>query len=1000
MEKTRLLYIAAVLLLLLSARAGAQSTIQGTVRDSVTHEVLVGANVYLPGTALGGVTDREGRFQIARVPVGTHAVRASYIGYRTRDMRINVTSMDTSIVFLLFPDVLEGKEVVVTGQRRGQVAAINQQITSNTIVNVISEEKIKELPDANAAEAIGRLPGVSILRSGGEANKVILRGMSDRFTSFTLDGIRIPATDADSRGVDLSMFSQGTLAGVEVFKALTSDKDADAIAGSINMVTRKAPSTRTLRIDAKNAYSRLTKDFGQYDFNGRYGERFFEDMLGVQVTANVEQRDRSNESYNLDIENQEVVFAKGFKYDDLTLNFTDETRHRAGAGLLLDLDTPDGGSIKLNSFFNRTERDYTNFTRDYPVGADVVYTIRDREQVIKSFNSSVRGENSIFTLTLNWGLSFAESNTDNPYDYRMFFKEPSSTTPGNLSGMNGDVALVPHIRPEEFASYAYNNFRAAYIDTANFDSEKNLEKEKTAFLDVATKYALGDRVAGEVKLGGKYRYRNRFKESGEMFSPYYLNYYRDYTRNADGTITAKNFAGTRFANLQLTDRLVLLTNFLDATPEERNLFDKFRLYPLINRDAIREWYELNKNGVTASGSLSEYYSNPEVAADYYDIIERISAGYLMNTLHIGTSGTLIAGIRVENETNDYMAKYVKSPPSGFPPTGSLYDTTAGFTQTTWLPNLQLVIRPAEYMTVRLAAYRAIARPDFSARLAKNVARVTNPRNPLVIGNPGLKNARAWNFELNTSFFGNDLGLVSVSGFYREIKDMFHVVSNVWGFYDPADPTSIMEVLGITYRPPFGAGSPIALTFPYNSPQLTKVWGLEFEHQASLGFLPGLLSNIVLSYNFSLVRSETFVLTSRTDTTWYTPPGFPFPVPVYHFTLGQTRQKLEGQPEFFGNVALGYDIGGFSGRLSVFFQGEYYSSYSPRRTSDPVVKKFSRWDLTLRQRVTNYLSVFFNLNNFTGVEEENYTLNQPDAWEALRSSQRYGLTGDLGVRFEF
>jgi TonB-dependent receptor len=999
MEKTRLLFIAALLVLLVSG-ASAQSTIWGTVTDSVSRDALVGANVYLPGTALGGVTDREGRFRIERVPAGTHVLRASYIGYRTRDLRITLGAADTSIVFRLSPDVIEGSEVVITGQRRGQVAAINQQLTSNTIVNVISEEKIKELPDANAAEAIGRLPGVSILRSGGEANKVILRGMSDKFTSFTLDGIRIPATDADTRGVDLSMFSQGTLAGVELFKALTADKDGDAIAGSINMVTRKAPSTRTVRIDAKNAYNRLNKNFGQYDFNGKYGERFFDNLLGVQITGNLEQRDRGNESYNLDIENQEVVGGKGWKYDDLTLTFTDETRKRSGAGLLLDLNTPEGGSIRFNTLFNRTERDYTQFNRNFPLGGDdVVYSIRDREQVIRTFNSSIRGENTLLDLDLTWGFSFAESKADFPYDYRMYFKEPSNLI-GDSSGMRTVPGSLLNGPPEAYIAYAHNNFRRAYLDTADYDTEKNLEKEKTAFLDVARKYVLNEDVTGEVKLGGKYRYRNRFKESGEMFGPYYLNYYQDYSRNADGTITPKNFAGTRFANLAMSGRLVLLTNFLDATPEERDLFDRFRLYPLVNRDALREWYALNQNGISAAGTQREYYDNPEVGADYYDIIERVSAGYLMNTMNFGTLVTLITGLRFESESNDYMAKYVKSGLSGFPTTGSLYDTTAGFTQTSWLPNLQLVIRPADFLTVRAAAYRAIARPDFDARLAKTVVRVTNPRNPVVLGNTRLKNAEAWNFELNTSLHGNDIGLLSVSGFYREITNMFHTVLNIPGFYQPADSTSIMEYLGITYRPPFGVGSPISLTYPFNSTRPTKVWGIEFEHQAVLNFLPGLLSNIVLSYNFSIVRSETFVLSSRVDTTWYVPPGFPFPVPEYHFTLYETRAKLEGQPEFFGNVALGYDIGGFSGRLSVFFQGEYNRSYTARRTSDPVVKQFSRWDLSLRQRVTDYLSVFFNLNNITSVEEKVYTDNQPDAWETLRSNQRYGLTGDLGVRLEF
>ena len=83
----------------------------------------------------------------------------------------------TQLDIQLSPDVIEGEEVVITGQLLGQVLAINQQLTSNNIVNVVSEEKIQELPDMNAAEVIGRLPGVALQRSGGEANKIILRGL-------------------------------------------------------------------------------------------------------------------------------------------------------------------------------------------------------------------------------------------------------------------------------------------------------------------------------------------------------------------------------------------------------------------------------------------------------------------------------------------------------------------------------------------------------------------------------------------------------------------------------------------------------------------------------------------------------------------------------------------------------------------------------------------------------------------------------------------------------
>ena len=178
----------------------------------------------------------------------------------------------------------------------------------------------------------------------------------------------------------------------------------------------------------------------------------------------------------------------------------------------------------------------------------------------------------------------------------------------------------------------------------------------------------------------------------------------------------------------------------------------------------------------------------------------------------------------------------------------------------------------------------------------------------------------------------------------------------------------------------------------------KVWGIEFEHQASLGFLPGFLSNLVLTYNFSLLRSETFVLSYVIDTTYITIPGFP-PLPQYKSRLVETRQKLEGQPEFFGNLALGYDVGGFSARVSIFHQGEYNRSYSAGRRNDPVVRAFSRWDLSVRQRLTENITIFMNLNNFTSVEEDVYTVNRVDNWEALQSSQRYGLSGDLGIRLE-
>lgn len=988
----------AVTLWLICAVASAgwsQGILRGVVTDSTAREPLIGCNVSVRGTGLGAVTDREGKYIIRGITAGLHTIRVSYIGYRTKEVSVNVVEGENTLNAQLVPDVLEGEEIIVTGQMRGQVAAINQQITSNTIVNVISEEKIKELPDANAAEAIGRLPGVSLIRSGGEASKVIVRGMSDKFTSFTLDGIRIPPTDPDARGLDLSTFSQATLAGVELYKALTPDKDADAIAGSVNLVTRKAPAERMIRVEGKSAYNRLKKTFKQYDFNAKYGERFFDGVLGVQVTGNIERRDRSSERFNLDIDGSLRQYTD-WEYTDFTLAYTDEARKRGGAGVLLDVNTPDGGTIRFNNVYNRTDRDYIIYSRDYPIGgAAVFYSAWDREQEINTLNSSLRGENILFDFNVGWGASYAQSLSEFPYDYRMVFSEPSIV---DSSGMRPPTGIDRKGPPENFIPLAYNNFRKAQLDTAYFRSEKNSDREKTLFLDVSRKYTLGEFLTGELKIGGKYRYRNRFKSTDEVMAPYYLNYFQTHTLDASGNIVPKDFSGTRFANLELVNRLVLFTNFLDPNPSQRSLYGKYLLNPLLNRDALRLWYELNKNGISSNGRQLEYNPNPEANADGYDIVERISAGYLMHTLNFGPLATFIAGVRVEAENNDYRANYVDVPLSGFPTTGVLLDTTSNFKETIWLPNFHLTVRPTDFMNVRLAAYRAIARPDFNTRLLKFVARITNPRNLLVVGNPALKNAKAWNYEASTSFFGNEIGLFTVSAFYREIKDMFHTVSGLPGVYSPGNPGSLLDTLGITWRPRFPAGSPISLTYSVNTPQKTKVWGVEIEHQANLSFLPGFLSNIVLSYNFSFVRSETFILSYRTDTTYIIIPPFP-PLPQYRTVLTEAKQKLEGQPEFFGNVVLGYDLGNFSGRISVFFQGEYNRSYSAARRSDPVVNRFSRWDLSLKQRLTDNMSVFLNINNLTNIQEDVTTVNRVVGWSALRSSELYGWSGDLGVRVE-
>ncbi|MFA7563816.1 MAG: TonB-dependent receptor [Candidatus Neomarinimicrobiota bacterium] len=993
--------IVGVIILTMKSIASPASTVRGVVTDSLTSKTLVGANVFLVGTALGSATDIEGNYRIESVPAGNYILRVTYIGYKNKEYNVVVPEDGTVIQDVkLSPDVIRGQEVIVRGQAIGQAAAINQQITSATIINVVSEEKIQELPDANAAEAIGRLPGVSVLRSGGEANKVVLRGLSDKYSAITIDGVRIASTDVDARGVDLSVISQGSLAGIELHKALTSDKDADAIAGAVNLVTKKAPEKRLLRLDSKGSYNSLENSADQYDFNFRYGERFWHNLLGVQITANAEKRIRSREYYDVDY-NKNLNNWTDWEISDLALYYTDEIRKRQGAGLMLDFSTPDGGVIRFNNIYNFTERDYTEYYRSYSSTEMAEYEVRDRIREIKAINSYIQGDNYILGLNLNWGLSYAESQTENPFDYEVTFQEPSVTVGDSIIAGMRRVPVGFKGPLESLPDYAVNNFKKAYLYSAFYRTEEADEIDRNVFLNISKKYTLSSSISGEIKTGGKYKDKSRSRSNTELFAPYYNVNYCYYERLEDGSIVPKDFTGTAFENLETEGGKILTTNFLHETPRGRELFDLYRLYPLIDKNSMRELWELGENGVSDTlGSLPEYYENKEPNVHYYDINERITSGYLMNTFNFGQSVTWIAGLRVESEDNIYKSRYCPTELSGFPvPSGPILDTTATHKEIVWLPNTHLNVRVTDFMSIRGAAYRALARPDFNRRLANYVARRRGTfyeGNNFTVGNPGLRAAKAWNYELNTSFYGDKIGLFSVSTFYKDIEDMYHIMNGL-----VFEGTEVLDSLGIKFIPSYvKAGQPYALIYPYNSTKPTRVWGVEVEHQANMRFLPGLLKNIVLNYNFSFVKSETWIPSVRIDTSWVTVPGLPFPMPKYIYRVQEDKRKLEEQPEFFGNFAIGYDIKGFSIRLSMFHQGEFYRSYSPNRRSDLLQNSFTRWDLAIKQQITKGISLMLNINNLTNTKEGTSLVDRIDHRTDINNEETYGLTADLGLRIEF
>jgi TonB-dependent receptor len=933
--------------------------IVGVVKDAQTGEPLPGANVFLQGTALGAATNLKGEYLIPAVPVGEYVLVVTYIGYKkvTKPISVmadQVTRQDVKLQF----EVIEGQAVVVTAQLEGQARAINQQLSANTIVNVVSSDKIKELPDQNAAESLGRLPGISIQRDAGEGTKVVIRGLSPKFNSITVNGERIPSTEAVDRSVDLSMISPDMLAGIEVFKALTPDKDGDAIGGMVNFVIRKAPAGMKTDFRFQGGYNNHESDYGVYKGSASLSNRFYEDKLGVVLTGNLQRANRSSDVLEADYSfaGQGVDRAK-IKVEDLNLGDRLETRDRFGASLALDYDLGNG-AILLNSFWNRTERDEIARRKRYRVGTTrVEYDLTDRRIETTLLTNSLSGEHNFKRIALSWRASYSGSKQDMPFSHYARFREDAAYT----------ADLIEDQGPELIPLGAKNNLAETYFKNDHLDEQLVKDRDWTAQLDVKMPLTLGTRVSGYFKFGGKIRDKDRTRDDHRMWTSHFnldaLG--REMTANPD------RFRNEfRYYELTNVGRLGL-NGFLDPGFSAGDYLNgQFAFGPGLSVEKVRDFLNTFRSFTLSNG-------NPlYVVDDLYDLRdykagEQIRAAYLMAELNLGRKLTLLGGARYEWTENDYKSIF------GTPEIGEDGHSVSGVTDTTGvrqydeiLPMAHLRYKFTSWCDIRLAATKTLSRPDYFNLVPRES--INNDERVIERGEPNLKPTRVWNYDAYLSFYSR-LGLFTVGGFYKELRDIDYL--RRFPILEVGHPYRGYDIIG----PINGKGKP-------------TIKGWEVDLQTNLKFLPSPLDGVVLYANYSRITSETFYPFFRVETKLIPTP--PYVISTAIDTLRSGR--VVGQADYIANFAVGYEKRGFSGRLSLIAQGGSLESLGGRSEFDGFADDFLRWDLTLQQKITSGFSAFLNFNNITDYAEKAFL-----GIKAFPTSEEFfGWTADFGLRYKF
>jgi hypothetical protein len=250
--------------LLATAQTG---VIRGKISDAKTKEGIIGATVRLEGTSHGTQTDVSGAFVINNIPAGTHKVSVTYISYQTREIpnvRVesgNTTTLETELIE-------EGKtlaDVVVRASRstNTEVAVISEIKQFKPIAVGISSLQIQKSQDRDAAAAIRRVPGVSIV----DNRFVMVRGLSSRYNTVMVNDMITPSTEVDVRSFSFDLIPSNILDRMIIFKSGAAELPGDFAGGVIKIYTKKKPDRNFTDVGVTLGYRANTtfKDVQSHD---------------------------------------------------------------------------------------------------------------------------------------------------------------------------------------------------------------------------------------------------------------------------------------------------------------------------------------------------------------------------------------------------------------------------------------------------------------------------------------------------------------------------------------------------------------------------------------------------------------------------------------------------------------------------------------------------------------------------------------------------------------
>jgi len=956
--------------------------ISGTIKDATTGEPLFGANVILVGTSLGAATDFEGKYTISNVPPGSFTLRASYIGYNEQKKNVKLKQGEKLIEdFKLEAVGVKGETIVVTAQASGQTQAINQQLTSNQIVTVVSAAKIQELPDANAAESLGRLPGISVLRSGGEADEVVIRGLAPKFNQILVNGVQLTSSNPNDQSVDLSMISSNMLEGMEVKKTVTPDMDASVIGGVVNLELREAqvktPGVPVYGLVLQGGYNGLSNAYNKlnnYKYVGSIEDRLFDNKFGIFIQADAERKNLSSNQLGATYENDGDQIPLYFT-DALNLDNIIRDRQRYDAAVVFDYNLPDG-TIKFSNFFSTGKTDAKDRGQSFVIqgtgGSNLINsTLAYSNSALSVITNALHLQYQLPIFHVNAILSHAYTETKDPNDWTATFVQGSA----GINGLSGQTQLDPTIIPKTATIDPTKSNLSNLANTGSFSGARAL----AASLDLEAHANISNEITSVLKFGGMFRYQDR-------------SYYYHTTGTQGLAIQSARFVDSLIAMHSLgTSKYgtqIPMSLFLDPNYSFGKLLggDYNMSYPLNYGmlSSLASFLQQSTGIIAKYAPLSYFNDQANSTMNNYTGHENQSAAYIMATINIGPEITLIPGVRYQNLQTVYTgSRGLQNTTSDLGGAYMHYDTTVTQNHGYWLPDVALRYKPLSWFDIRLSYTNTLAYPDFNAIIPK--INVSSTETSISYNNYNLVPSRSTNYDAYLSIYNNEIGLLTFGGFLKQIDNLIYPYT----FYVPG--ASAFQYFPPAYvaGTPAPSGAPTITTY-VNDPFRATDYGLEFAWQTHFWYLPHPFDGLVLDINYTHVFSkEDYPYVNLTKV-----GGL-----HGHFVYDTTSYtaRLLYQPDNITNISMGYDYQGFSIRVSMIYQDNIFTgpTFYPQLRS--TTSAYTRWDVSVKQDLPwPGLQIYGDLSNINS-ERDVQVIQAPTG--VPQAEQEYGMTADLGFRLK-